>query len=83
MGVVYKARHLHLERVVALKMMLGGDFARPDYRDRFHVEARAVAGLQHANIVRLYDSGVHQGQPYFTLELVDGGRLSDRLAGRP
>jgi WD40 repeat protein/tRNA A-37 threonylcarbamoyl transferase component Bud32 len=83
MGVVYKARHVRLQRVVALKMLLGGEFARPDYRDRFHVEARAVARLQHPNIVQLFETGEHQGQPYFTLEYVDGGNLSDQLAGKP
>jgi WD40 repeat protein/tRNA A-37 threonylcarbamoyl transferase component Bud32 len=89
MGVVYKARHRQLGRLVALKMLLGGEFAQDDYRERFRAEAEAVARLQHPGIVQIFDVGEWQADPtsppfpYFTLEYVAGGSLSDRLAGKP
>jgi eukaryotic-like serine/threonine-protein kinase len=83
MGVVYRARHLRLNRPVALKMLLSGSCARPAERDRFRQEAEAVAGLIHPNIVPVYDSGDHDGRPFFTMELVEGGTLAGKLAGTP
>ena len=83
MGVVYKARHLRLNRVVALKMLLSGASAAPHELARFQREAEAVAGLRHANIVQVYDVTDHEGRPYFTMELVEGGSLAQRLAGMP
>jgi formylglycine-generating enzyme required for sulfatase activity len=83
MGVVYKARHLRLGRVVALKMILAGSHAGEQDLRRFLGEAEAVAGLQHAHVVQLFDFGQHQGLPFFTLEFVAGGSLADRLAGTP
>src|SRR5262249_37180911 len=63
MGVVYKARHLRLNRTVALKMLLAGAYAAPHELARFQREAEAVAGLRHANIVQVYDVGDHEGRP--------------------
>jgi serine/threonine-protein kinase len=83
MGVVYQARHLRLNRPVALKMLLSGPYARPEERDRFRREAEAVAALSHPNIVQVHDSGEHDGRPYFTMELVDGGTLTRKLTGTP
>src|SRR5579862_5860237 len=60
MGVVYKARHLRLNRTVALKMLLAGAYAGPDERGRFQRESEAVASLRHANIVQVYDVGEHE-----------------------
>jgi serine/threonine-protein kinase len=83
MAVVYRARHLRLNRSVALKMLLTGPFARPEERERFRLEAEAVAGLRHPNIVQVYDSGELDGRSYFTMEFVEGGTLAQKLAGTP
>jgi eukaryotic-like serine/threonine-protein kinase len=83
MGLVYKARHLRLNRLVALKMLISGAYAGPHERARFQREAEAAASLHHANIVQVHDVGDHQGWPYFTMELLEGGSLSQALAGPP
>ena len=83
MGVVYRARHLRLDRPVALKMLLAGSYAGQEERERFQREAEAVAGLRHANIVQLYDAGDLDGRPYFTMEFVEGGSLAQKIAGMP
>ena len=82
-GVVYKAWHLRLNRPVALKMLLAGPYARPQELERFLREAEAVAGLHHPNVVQVYDVGDAGGRPYFTMELVEGGSLAQKLAGAP
>jgi tetratricopeptide (TPR) repeat protein/tRNA A-37 threonylcarbamoyl transferase component Bud32 len=81
MGVVYKARHRQLKRVVALKMIGDGKYASPGMRERFLIEAEAVARLRHPNIVQIYDIGEAGGNSYVTLELLEGGSLADRLKG--
>ncbi|QDU26173.1 Serine/threonine-protein kinase PknB [Anatilimnocola aggregata] len=81
MGIVYKARHLKLNRVVALKMLLTGSYASPTQLLRFEREAESVAALRHANIVQVFDIGEFEGLPYFTMEYVGGGTLSERLNG--
>ncbi|MFL5341196.1 MAG: serine/threonine-protein kinase, partial [Gemmataceae bacterium] len=82
MGVVYKARQIGLNRLVALKMIRGTS-ATAAQRDRFRSEAEAVAKLRHANIVQIFDIGEIDGRPYFSMELVEGGTLADRLSGTP
>ncbi len=83
MGVVYKARHRGLKRLVALKMIRGGSQARADHLSRFRVEAEAVARIRHPNIIQIYDIGEADGLPFVALELLDGGGLDARLAGNP
>jgi hypothetical protein len=83
MGVVYKARHLGLNRLVALKMILAGGHAGPDELARFRGEAEAVARLNHPNIVQIHDVGESGGLPYFSLEFVEGGSLDRKLNGTP
>jgi hypothetical protein len=83
MGVVYKARHLPLKRLVALKMILAGPQADAEQLARFRLEAEAIARLQHPHIVQIFDSGTHDGIPWFALEFVAGGSLDHLLAGRP
>ena len=83
MGVVYKARQLGLNRLVALKMIIGGRHARADLLARFRIEAEAVARLRHPNILQIYDIGEVDGLPFVSLELLDGGGLDDRLSGTP
>ncbi|MBA4017954.1 MAG: serine/threonine protein kinase [Pirellula sp.] len=83
MGVVYQARHVKLNRIVAVKMLLAGSHAGRQQYLRFMREAEAVAALKHANIVQIYDFGEVSGQPYFTMEFVDGGSLAQKLAHSP
>jgi formylglycine-generating enzyme required for sulfatase activity/tRNA A-37 threonylcarbamoyl transferase component Bud32 len=83
MGVVYKARHVKLNRTVAIKMMLAGAYADRQQLKRFMQEAVTVAGLRHAHIVQVYDVADLEGLPYFTMEFVGGGSLAQKLAGVP
>ena len=83
MGVVYKARHVKLNRPVALKMMLYGADATSSEQARFQREAEAVAALHDPHIVQIYDVGEADGRPYYTMEFLEGGSLAKRLAGKP
>src|SRR5262249_30183417 len=83
MGVVYKARQVGLNRLVAVKMIRGGSQARPEHFGRFRVEAEAVARLRPPPILQIYDIGEAGGLPFVSLELLDGGDLGGRLAGTP
>src|SRR5262249_27706463 len=73
MGVVYKARQIALNRMVALKMILPDQAAGPEVRARFRTEGEAVARLQHPNIIQIHEVGESDGRPYFSLEFVGGG----------
>ena len=79
MGVVYKARQIKADRLVAIKMILGSKHASVQEKVRFQIEAEAIARLQHPNIVQLHDVGEHEGLPFFSLEFCDGGALDGKL----
>jgi serine/threonine protein kinase/WD40 repeat protein len=83
MGVVYQARQVALNRLVALKMILAGGHANEAGKARFRTEAEAVARLQHPNIVQIHEVGEHQGLPFFSLEFCAGGSLAKQLNGTP
>jgi serine/threonine protein kinase/tetratricopeptide (TPR) repeat protein len=83
MGVVYKAWQKNLRRLVALKMLRAGALAGTFEVARFQSEARAVARLQHPNIVQVHEVGEYEGNPYFSLEYLDGGSLEAKLRGNP
>ena len=83
MGIVYKARQPRLDRFVALKMIRAGSSARPEDLARFEIEAKAVAAIEHSNIVRIFEIGEHDGLPYFSLEYLPGGTLAKKIGGKP
>jgi WD40 repeat protein/serine/threonine protein kinase len=78
MGVVYKARQIRVNRIVALKVVLAGAHSDAGRLARFLGEANAVAQLQHDNIIHLYEAGEHNSLPFFSMEFVSGGSLAQR-----
>lgn len=88
MGIVFRARQINLNRIVAIKMIDPRSFASPEHLARFQSEAKAVAQLTHPNIVQIYEVGGYQAPdgltyPYMCLEYVGGGTLAQRIGGQP
>ena len=83
MGVVYKARQVKLNRLVALKMLGTTLAVEPETLFRFQLEGEAIARLQHPNLVQIFEVGNIEGMPFLAMELVDGGSLEERLDGSP
>lgn len=83
MGVVYLARQLRLNRLVAVKMIKGAEQANADTRMRFLAEAEAIAKLHHPGVVQVYEFGTYEDNPFFAMEYVSGGSLDKKLAGNP
>ena len=83
MGVVYKARQRKLNRVVALKMILAGQFADQTDVDRFYAEAQAAGNLDHKNIVGIHEVGECEGQHFFSMQYVEGQGLDALVRERP
>jgi WD40 repeat protein/predicted Ser/Thr protein kinase len=83
MGVIYKARQAGLDRLVAVKMILGGHFASRESVQRFQAEAQTAAKLQHPNIVALHEVGEHEGQHFFSMDFVEGRSLAELVREQP
>jgi serine/threonine protein kinase len=83
MGVVYKARQISLDRIVALKTILSGQLASECDVERFYTEARAAGNLQHPNIVAIHEVGQYGGQHYFSMDYVEGKSLASLVENGP
>src|SRR5947208_13806234 len=78
MGIVYRARQLEPERMVALKMLLPHQLGSEEMKQRFRLEIRAIAGLEHPAILPVYQVGEQDGLPFFTMTFASGGTLATR-----
>jgi eukaryotic-like serine/threonine-protein kinase len=83
MGVVYRARQRSLDRIVALKVLLGGHFAGEDGRKRFQTEAEATARLRHPGLVAIHEAGEVDGQPFYSMDFVEGRTLAQEIRAGP
>ena len=82
MGVIFRARQMSLNRIVALKVILQGQFVTQNDVRRFHAEAESAACLRHEGIVPVYASGEYKGTPFFSMQLIEGRTLSDLILQR-
>lgn len=80
MGTVYRARHVKLDRLVAVKFL---SRSLPDFKERFTLEARALAKVKHPNVVQIFDAGEEDGEAWLVMELVEGGTLANRVPMEP
>lgn len=83
MGIVYRARQQSPARTVAVKMLLRGEFESPQNYARFRAEADAAARLDHPHIVKVFEVGEYENQPYFSMQWIDGSNLAQRIAQAP
>lgn len=83
MGVVFRARHRRLDRLVALKLLRGGPGANTELLQRFQAEARSLARVKHPQIVQIYEVGECNAGPYIALEYCSGGNLAERAENEP
>src|SRR5262249_41315819 len=83
MGVVYRARQVAADRIVALKVILAGEHSDDPMRERFRREARTAAQLQHPGIVQIHEVGEVTGLPFFSMDYIDGGSLAEWLHQGP
>lgn len=83
MGIVYQARQIRLNRIVAIKMILDSQFSSSKARQRFLAEAGMIARVRHPNIVQIHEANTHKTGPYFSMEFVEGGSLAAKLQGKP
>jgi len=83
MGLVYRARQLSLNRIVALKVVLHGPFSSADFVRRFRNEAQVIASLRHPNIVAIHEIGEHQGNHFISLEFIEGKSFAELARERP
>ena len=83
MGLVFRARQVSLNRIVAVKMLKFGAFTRDEFVTRFQAEAASAATLHHPNIVAIYDCGECAGEHFYSMQFIEGKNLAEWIQGQP